>query len=123
MVGSGVGVSTDVVAVGEGVSVGAGTVAVGVEVTGEAVGVAVLLAVGVGVATWELLIGPPLTVTAFVCACPDVPSPRTEVDPFGTNVGTLTSIFALPVLLVVTCAICTKLPFLIQRIRTVSWAA
>src|SRR5262245_51158269 len=93
-VGSCVGVSAESVLVGEGVSVGAIVVL--------AVAVVVALDFSDGVLTVELLNGPPSTVTTLVCACPYVPSPRTEVAPSGTNVGTWTLIFALPVLLVTT---------------------
>lgn len=118
--------TTGVSAVGVAVSIGdvgvASTVA-GVLVACGA-GVLSAVAVGVGVLTLALLSGvPPRTLTALVWAWPEAPSPRTAVDPLGTQVGTLTLILALPVLLVVTVAMLTNdVPFF-HRIATVSWAA
>jgi hypothetical protein len=128
-VGSGVAVSTGVVAVAsgvEGTAVASGdgvpvAVAIGVFV-GVAVGV--LVGVGVGVFTVELVNGlPPLTVTAFVCACPNDPSPRTDVGPSFTQVGAFTLMLALPVPLVFTCPTWTQdVPFF-HRMFTVSYLA
>src|SRR5829696_2602789 len=103
-VGSGVWVSGCAVAVASIVGVVVGTV-VGV-VLGS--GVAVGGGVAVGALAAEATNGPPKTLTAFVCACPPeafTESPRTEVEPFGTNFGTFTLMLALPVLLVTTWAI------------------
>jgi hypothetical protein len=86
------------VAVGSGVAVCVGsTVAVSL-----GFGVAIAVGVGVGVDTAAAWNGPPMTVTAFVCALPATFSPRTDVAPSGTHFGTFTLMFALPVLLVVT---------------------
>jgi hypothetical protein len=102
----GAGVSAIVVSVtsGDGVSAIGVAVAVGSGVWGDIVGagvnisvavgvaVAVFVGVGVGVAvfTADALNGPPLTVTAFVCARPYVPSPLTDAGPLGAHEGTLT---------------------------------
>jgi hypothetical protein len=112
-VGDSVGTRTSTVAVGAiAVGDGAGSVAI---VVGDSVGVAatvvsdgwvgmtvgrgdlvaagatvgVELGVGIGVFTVLEVNGPPLTITAFVCARPYVPSPRTEAGPSFAHVGTL----------------------------------
>jgi hypothetical protein len=122
-VGEAVGLP-DGVAVSAGVGVSVGGI-VGVGVAGGFVGVAVGVEVGLGVdvGVGVPVNGPPLTVTAFVWARPNEPSSRTDVGPFGTNVGTTTLTFALPVLDVVTRATSTQdVPFF-HLIRTTSRAA
>jgi hypothetical protein len=123
-VGLASGVAIEAVDSGEAVTSG---VCVAV-VVGDRVAVAVGVLVGVGVAvlTAELENGPPKTLTAFVCARPPeafTESPRTEVAPSGTNFGTLTFTFALPVALVVTRVSSTHDAPFFQRIRTTSPAA